>query len=56
MAIICKFQRCDSYTNGVHGSGRLQPVLFTLDVKMCHSDFLRVTVLVLLRSHHEIEE
>lgn len=28
----------------------------TLDVKMCHSDFLRVTVLVLLRSQHEIEE
>lgn len=27
----------------------------TLDVKMCHSD-LRVTVLVLLRSQHEIEE
>ena len=27
----------------------------TLDVKMCYSDFLRVTVLVLLRSQHEIE-
>lgn len=38
------------------GSSRLQPVMFTLDDKMCQSGFLKVTVLLLLRGPHDTEE
>lgn len=38
------------------GSGRLWYVLFTLDDRMCQSDFLKVTILLLLREPHDIEE
>lgn len=41
---------------GSMGSGRLWYVLFTLDDRMCQSDFLKVTVLLLLRNRRGIEE